>query len=97
MGGPAVEWRPDIDALQFAAGPGHACMMHRLAFRRFLGRNPSPSDCLAYFSAHAAAFNAAATAKMIRESLTPGRSFHLNSRDIARQVTRPAARDLQQG
>ena len=96
MHGPAAEWRPDIDALQFVAAPGNACMVHRLAFRRFLGRAPCPADCMAYFSAHAGAFSAAATAKLIREGLAPERSFHLNSRDIARQVERPAARDLQQ-
>lgn len=93
---PAAEWRPDIDALQFAAVPGNACMVHRLAFRRLLGRSPCPADCIAYFTAHTPAFCAAVAAKMTRDGLTPGRSFHLNSRDIARQVERAAARDLQQ-
>jgi hypothetical protein len=95
MPGPAAEWRTDIDALRFVAGPGSACMVHRLAFRRLLGRTPRPADCLAYFTTYAPAFCAAAAAKIARDGLAPGRSFHLNSRDIARQVGRLAARDLQ--
>ena len=76
----------NLDALQFLAAPTNICMVHRLAFRRLIGRNPRPADCMVYFSAQAPAFGAAAMAKIIRQDLAPGRNFHLNSRDIARQL-----------
>ena len=81
-------WRSDLDALEFQPrGHGGPCMVHRLAMRRFLGRMPRPEDCLAFFSTHAAAFEAAAEAKIARRSLSPGTSLHLTSRDILRQLT----------
>lgn len=87
MAGLAAEWREDIDALQFnAAGNGGVCMIHRLAFRRLLGFAPRPDDCLRYFADHAAAFDAAASAKIEAQSLPRGRNFHLNSRDVSRQL-----------
>jgi hypothetical protein len=81
-----AEWREDIDALQFAAGEGRACMLHRLAFRRLLGRDPQWHDCMAYFAAREGVFRAAAALKISQHSIAPGRNFHLTSRDIARAV-----------
>jgi hypothetical protein len=89
----AAEWREDIDALQFAAGERRACMLHRLAFRRLLGRDPRRDDCMAYFAAHDGVFRAAAALKIARHAIARGRNFHLTSRDIARQGA--AARNLQ--
>lgn len=76
-------WRDDLDALQFRAGDAGAnCVIHRLAFRRLVGFDPEAGQCLAFFDEHAAAFRAAATAKARRENLSPGRNFHLTSRDV---------------
>ena len=82
----AAAWRVDIDALQFdAAGHGGVCSIHRLAFRRLIGKPPTPDDCLAFFAAHAKIFQAAAAQKIAAQAVPPGRNFHLNSRDISRQ------------
>lgn len=89
----AAAWREDIDALQFWAGGGRVCMMHRLAFRSLLGRVPQRNDCLAYFAAHDGVFRAAAALKIARQGIAPAHNFHLTSRDIARQGV--AARNLQ--
>jgi hypothetical protein len=87
-------WRDDIDALQFdAAGHGGVCLIHRLAFRRLLGAVPAAENCLAFFADHQAAFTAAAAAKIGAQSLPPGRNFHLNSRDVTRQLN--AVRPIQ--
>jgi hypothetical protein len=80
-------WRNDIDALAF--GPeGHAgiCTVHRLAFRTLLGRLPAPEDCIAFFRANEAAFQAAAGAKIARRGLAAGANFHLTSRDVAAAI-----------
>ena len=89
----AAEWREDIDALQFAAGEERTCMLHRLAFRRLLGRDPRKDECMAYFAAHDGVFRAAAALKIARHGIASGRNFHLTSRDIVRQGV--AARNLQ--
>ncbi|MEZ2128962.1 MULTISPECIES: hypothetical protein [unclassified Sinorhizobium] len=82
-----AEWREDIDALQFAAvDHGGVCVIHRLAFRSLLGFTPQREDCLAYFTMHSVAFDAAASAKIAAANIPPGRSFHLNSRDVSRQL-----------
>ena len=84
---PAAEWREDIDALQFVALSHEAnCMVHRLAFRRLLDTMPDAQACLDYFDLHAAAFQRAATVKASEQTLMKGRSFHLNSRDLRRQI-----------
>lgn len=89
---PAATWRGDIDALQFtAAGHGGICMIHRLAFRSLVGRMPERADCLAYFSAHAENFAAAARQKIAAQAVPPGRNFHLNSRDIRRALDGPSS------
>jgi hypothetical protein len=80
-----AEWRADIDALQFTLAGGRACMVHRLAFRRLLGRTPQRDDCMAYFAARASTFRIAAASKIARCGIAVGRNFHLTSRDIARQ------------
>ena len=88
MTGGEASWRADLDALVFQpTGHGAPCMVHRLALRRFLGRMPRPEDCLAFFSTHAEAFEAAAKTKIERRSLAPETSLHLTSRDISRQLT----------
>lgn len=87
MSGLVAEWREDIDALQFAAANhGGVCVMHRLAFRSLLGFTPQRADCLAYFAIHSAAFEAAASVKVAAANVPAGRNFHLNSRDVSRQL-----------
>lgn len=75
-------WRADLDALQFDAGEGRLCMMHRLAFRALTGqRSPLPEQCLAYFNAHKALFVRAAEQKIARAGGCAG-NFHITSRDV---------------
>jgi hypothetical protein len=82
-----IEWRHDMDALAFEPdGHRSPCMVHRLAFRRLLGITPAPDDCMAYFTAHEAAFRHAAAAKILRKGIRPGTSFHLTSRDLPRTL-----------
>ncbi len=77
-----VEWREDIDALQFEAGEGRLCIMHRLAFRALTRkRSPEPEECLAYFKAQEGAFRQAAEAKIARTGGRAG-NFHITSRDV---------------
>ena len=77
-----ADWRADIDALRFAVSDtGPYGFVHRLAFRTLIGFDPTPGDCLAWFEDHRAAFVAAA-----EKHLPDGRNFHLNSRDIRRQL-----------
>jgi hypothetical protein len=82
---PDRRWRDDIDALAFRPR-GHAglCLVHRLAFRSLLRREPVPADCLGYFDARRAAFEKAAADKIARRELPPDANFHLNSRDVQR-------------
>ena len=79
-----ARWREDIDSLAFEP-EGHAgcCVVHRRAFRAFLGREAARQDCLAFFAAHEEAFRVAAATKIAR-GLQRGRSFHLTSRDVGR-------------
>lgn len=82
-----ARWRDDLDALQFQAGEdGTSCMVHRLAFRRLVGFAPEAAHCLAFFNDNAVAFRAAAADKARRENLSPGRNFHLTSRDLRRHL-----------
>jgi hypothetical protein len=60
-------------------------VVHRLAFRSLLGFTPEKQDCLAYYAAHAASFNAAAQAKIAQTNIPREYNFHLTSRDISRQ------------
>jgi hypothetical protein len=83
----SADWRDDIDALCFQPqGHENVCMVHRLAFRTLLRHTPTREDCLTYFTAHAAIFNAAAGDKISRKALDPGVNFHLTSRDLARTL-----------
>ncbi|PWC80302.1 hypothetical protein TSH100_29830 [Azospirillum sp. TSH100] len=86
MSGEGLSWRADIDALVFQpAGHGGWCAIHRLAFRALLGtREPGVADCLAYATAHRAAFEAAAAGKIARRGCAAAASLHLTSRDVAR-------------
>jgi hypothetical protein len=78
-----VVWRDDIDALQFGAGEGHFCFVHRLAFRALTGlREPTAEDCLSYFDVHRAAFEMAAKRKIARAGDQRACNFHLTSRDV---------------
>ncbi|MGF9566396.1 hypothetical protein [Neorhizobium sp. JUb45] len=88
-------WRDDVDALSFAVladdrdrrhDHGAACFVHRRAFRILIGADPVGADCLAYHAEHAHAFQAAAWEKIDRQSIPPGRSLNLNSRDIRRAL-----------
>jgi hypothetical protein len=80
-------WRHDIDALAFAPDDRRGlCMVHRRAFRTLLRFDPEPSDCQAFFRANESAFRAAASAKIVRGEVAGEASFHLTSRDIAREI-----------
>jgi hypothetical protein len=84
---PEFDWRIDLDALVFFHQPSSSrCFVHRLAFRS-LTENPTPSveDCIAWFSSHHAAFDAAAAEKAARGPAA-GQAFNLNSRDIRRAL-----------
>ena len=84
----APVWRADLDALEFLpGGHGAPCMVHRLAFRKFCGPAPDAADCLSFFDANRAVFQAAAAAKIEMRGLKADTSLHLNSRDIDRQLT----------
>lgn len=61
-------------------------MVHRHAFRTLLRAPPSPQQCVAFFTANQAAFQAAAHAKTLRAGLTNAENFHLTSRDVSRQL-----------
>jgi hypothetical protein len=81
------DWREDIDALAFRPA-GHAgfCMVHRLALRTVIGRPAAKEECLAWFAANRALFEAAARAKILRAALPADTNFHLTSRDITGQA-----------
>lgn len=82
-----AEWRDDLDALQFAAGTGGAlCMIHRLAFRSLIGREPQKQDCIEWYDHNAAVFQAAAIDKMTRLNLPKDRNLHIDSRDVSRRM-----------
>ena len=80
-------WRDDIDALAFQpeAHDGF-CMVHRRAFRTLLRATPSPQQCVEYFNAHRATFEAAARTKLLRTRVAATANFHLTSRDVSRQL-----------
>ena len=81
-----ADWREDIDALRFAVSDtGPYCFVHRLAFRALLGFSPDRNDCLAWFSSHSDQILSAAVARQ-RRADRPEQNFHLNSRDIRRQL-----------
>lgn len=86
-----VAWRPDLDALQFPAGNGSTCVVHRLAFKVLLGKVPEASECLDYVRANPAPFAAAARRRLNEESGIGRRSFHLNSRHIRRSISSSVA------
>ena len=78
-----VLWREDIDALQFDAGEGRLCMVHRLAFRALTGkREPGAADCMAYFRENTEFFQSAAKRKIARAGDQSTGNFHLTSRDV---------------
>ncbi|XKM37714.1 hypothetical protein A4U53_000335 (plasmid) [Rhizobium ruizarguesonis] len=75
-------WRDDLDALQFAAGNGGNCIVHRLAFRVMR------HDCIEFYEQNSVAFEAAAKAKIDNGDVHEGCNFHLNSRQIRNILTR---------
>ena len=80
-------WRNDIDALAFQPEQHTGfCMVHLRAFRTLLRKTPSPPDCVAFFTTHQEAFQAAARAKLQRVNVSETANFHLTSRDVARQL-----------
>lgn len=82
-----ARWRSDIDALIFPISDHAAdCAVHRRAFRTLLGSDPTPQQCLAYFAEFERAFTAAASLKIARNRIPPGRNLHLTSRDVARKL-----------
>jgi hypothetical protein len=83
----APTWREDIDSLAFYPSQHNgSCVIHRLAFRSLLGFAPTRDDCANYFSAHRELFEHAAQAKILRKNIAGDASFHLNSRDLKRQL-----------
>lgn len=80
-------WRPDLDALIFPV-EAHAasCVVHRRAFRTLLRFEPTPADCLRYFSECEHAFLVAAKAKIMQKNIAAGTNLHLTSRDVARSL-----------
>lgn len=79
-------WRADIDAASFQpAGHRGRCLVHRLAFRTLLDGPADEARCLAFLSAQAGRFEAAAAAKIARTGIAPDANFHLDSRDIRRE------------
>ncbi|AIC31335.1 hypothetical protein IE4771_PE00109 (plasmid) [Rhizobium etli bv. mimosae str. IE4771] len=82
-----LTWREDIDALQFAAGNGGHCFVHRLALRTLLGFRPSPDECLAFARLNAAALLSAARQRIEAGEAPAKRNFHLDSRQIRRSLS----------
>lgn len=82
-----LKWRADLDALQFPVGEGRSCFIHRLALRKFLGRTPTPGECLRFAMRYSETLKDAAEQRCANLRAT-GRSgnFHLTSRDIARNL-----------
>jgi hypothetical protein len=80
-----ASWRADLDALIFPV-EAHAasCVVHRRAFRTLLRFEPTPADCLRYYSECERAFLVAAKAKIAQRNIAAGTNLHLTSRDIAR-------------
>lgn len=78
-------WRTDIDALVFPMESA-SCAVHRRAFRTLLKAEPTPDECLSYFSGYEYAFKAAASWKIAQHGLPVGKNFHLTSRDVARKL-----------
>ncbi len=82
-----MHWRADLDALQFPVGEGRSCFIHRLAFRKFLGRTPTPGQCLQFAWRYSAALKDAAEQRCANlRDAGHGWNFHLTSRDIARNL-----------
>jgi hypothetical protein len=80
-------WRDDIDALEFQPTDRTGrCMVHRRAFQTLLRAPPSPQQCLDFFNANQAAFQAAARTKVLRAGVADAENFHLTSRDVSRQL-----------
>jgi hypothetical protein len=80
-------WRDDIDSLVFYPTQHDGfCAVHRRAFRTLLDNAPTAEDCLAYFNTHHEAFQAAAAAKILRDTIASASSLHINSRDIRRAI-----------
>ncbi|MBD9386305.1 DUF1488 family protein [Agrobacterium sp. AGB01] len=87
MNNGSAEWSVALDALRFSVtGHGAPCAVHRLAFKALLGASPDSEACLACFTEHQAAFEAAARDKIKRQNLAMDKSLHLNSRDIRRAL-----------
>jgi hypothetical protein len=80
-------WRDDIDALEFQPTAHRGlCVVHRRAFRTLLRTTPSPQQCVDFYCSHEDAFQAAASAKLLRADVAGTANFHLTSRDVARQL-----------
>ena len=82
-----LTWREDIDALQFDAGNGGHCFVHRLALRTLLGARPSPDECLAFARRNAPALLSAARLRIEAREAPAPRNFHLDSRQIRRSLS----------
>jgi hypothetical protein len=86
------QWRDDLNSLGFQpSGHNGSCVVHRRAFATLLGFAPSPTDCVAWFEEHSAAFEWAAAAKISRAALPAAANFHLTSRDIRRALDQAAS------
>jgi len=83
----AGTWQSDRASFSFrpAGHDGH-CFVHQRAFGTILGRASLPAECEQYFHTHSSAFQQAAAAKIKRARLASHENFHLNSRDILREL-----------
>jgi hypothetical protein len=91
-------WRSDIDALAFQPADHLGfCVIHRRAFRTLLKALPSPQQCLDFYFRHHRAFQAAAREKMGQKQFAATANFHLNSRDIRRQLRMEVALSAKTG
>jgi len=88
----AGTWHADLGSLSFRP-EGHEgrCFVHQRAFGTLLGGASLQADCERYFHANSSAFERAAAAKIERARLTSQENFHLNSRDITRELRPPSA------
>jgi hypothetical protein len=97
---PSANWSEAADSVAFEpAGHGAECLVHRRAFRALmvrtsLPREPLATDCLAFFGRNAAAFQAAAAAKIAQRALPPAARFHLTSRDVRRAMNAGSGREV---
>lgn len=79
-----AQWAAEADAVRFSAPNGGSCLIHRLAFRALLGRDPRVAECVDFVNLNIEAISAAAATRLSSAKIGRGINFHLNSRQIRR-------------